>query len=359
MITEKEVLAIELVYAYQYFKKTASNNLNYTNDKNFRSLIDEMFSYKDEFLQSVFSGWGANGLEAYYNYQHYIDEYMLGCSAESCASTGLFKSKIDKMRSEERRAGLTELRKYLDTYNDLYEQTSFYHAIYIAPSAPNNYDVYKDYQFKTSLFDQCIYGVVKKHNLSDAQRNQFKNYANSLTIENRGNIYFSNNKLAGLQQTICNSMQSLTDNLEIIPEYYATQEAINYMLFYFVNKRGDNIKELINLYEQEKWQRAVLQSLDNISASIEKLSRKLDEKMIKIAKAFSCLEISINNKLMFLDNKIDAIADETTQHYLKLAKKIADLNSNDIDYQNRMLDIFKNIQNTIDGVVYNIGNKYL
>lgn len=117
----------------------------------------------------------------------------------------------------------------------------------------------------------------------------------------------------------------------VIPSFYASSEdAIQKMCFLYINKRADNIKDLINLYETEKWREKVLDKLDiqnnllnevgkamvaslnSVQNSIKKHTSTIEKQMVNISKQISELpsHVSTDSNTGLVLAKLEAIRTE-------------------------------------------------
>lgn len=84
--------------------------------------------------------------------------------------------------------------------------------------------------------------LEKSKELSNEKQQEKEKAYNPVKIANETLNYFKTDML-----------KEIRNYLTVIPLDYFNEEAITGMLYYYTNKRGDTIKELINLYENEKF----------------------------------------------------------------------------------------------------------
>ncbi len=119
--------------------------------------------------------------------------------------------------------------------------------------------------------------------------------------------------------------QQIIQDLEIIPQYYFTKESIERMLFFFVNKRADNIKDLINLHEQTLFQEELIKGINNLSVSINKLTQAVNDGFRRLGAQLGVINNSImeNTRQMQVNKqKLDTIQDKVARNYINTVEHI-------------------------------------
>ncbi len=134
---------------------------------------------------------------------------------------------------------------------------------------------------------------------------------------------------------ICETERKLLDyganlpaKLTVIPAYYFKADAVEKMLFFYVNKRADNVRDLINLYETTVFQEAVLKSLKDIAVSVDKLTDAVRGGFTRLGLQLGVVNESIqeNTKQQRLNReKLSEIKDENARHYLDIVDAIDDI----------------------------------
>ena len=133
-------------------------------------------------------------------------------------------------------------------------------------------------------------------------------------------------------------LDSIKNNeITIVPSFYQTEEAVEKMLFLYMNKRADSIKELVNLYEQTEWQSAMVKGLDDINNAIVTMHDKMIEKMninnIMLMKMIK--EIRLSNNLL----------DDLTKIQVENLNSLTRLNHNVINLESKLNMIDESINN--------------
>ena len=121
---------------------------------------------------------------------------------------------------------------------------------------------------------------------------------------------------------------SLQQILNVIPVYYFQKDAVTKMLFFYLNKRADTIKELINLYEQTVFEAALLKAVDNISVSVNKLSATLNDNFRTLGLQLGVLNETVcqNTKVQVLNKeKLSQIEDNNTKYYMEIINELQSL----------------------------------
>ena len=105
------------------------------------------------------------------------------------------------------------------------------------------------------------------------------------------------------QKTILNeSLKAMLNAIAEIPPYYATNsDAVKKMCFLYVNKRANNLQDLINIYETEEWRRKVISSIADFRNVIALASINLSRQLSNIQSGV----INNNKALYALTNKIN------------------------------------------------------
>lgn len=91
------------------------------------------------------------------------------------------------------------------------------------------------------------------------------------------------------QKSIINKdLNEMLNVLREFPLYYASNpDAIKKMCFLYINKRANNLQDLINLYETEEWRKKVISSIDNfksvVALSSANLSKQISNLQVGVA----------------------------------------------------------------------------
>ena len=120
----------------------------------------------------------------------------------------------------------------------------------------------------------------------------------------------------------------LQGKLNVIPPYYFQNDAITKMLFFYVNKRADNIRDLINLYETTVFQEAVLKSLQSISISVDRLTETVRGSFNRLGLQLGVINESIqeNTSAQRVSyEKLSQIKDENAKHYMEMVNAIDEI----------------------------------
>ncbi|MBQ8292140.1 MAG: hypothetical protein IJX88_06535 [Clostridia bacterium] len=140
-----------------------------------------------------------------------------------------------------------------------------------------------------------------------------------------------NAELCALRETqtkLLDYGERLPAKLKEIPVYYFKQDAVGKMLFFYVNKRADNVRDLINLYETTVFQEAVLKSLKDIAVSVDRLAEAVRGGFTRLGLQLGVVNESIqeNTKAQRLNReKLSEIKDENAKHYLEIVDAIDDI----------------------------------
>ena len=121
---------------------------------------------------------------------------------------------------------------------------------------------------------------------------------------------------------------SVVKKLTELPAFYFKPDAVEKMLFFYVNKRADNIRDLINLYETTVFQEAVLRSLKDIAVSVDRLAETVRGSFQRLGLQLGVLNESIreNTKFQRLSvEKLSAIQDENARHYMEVVDAIGEV----------------------------------
>ncbi len=122
--------------------------------------------------------------------------------------------------------------------------------------------------------------------------------------------------------------EEILKKINVIPVYYFTEDALSKMLFFYVNKRADTIKELINLYEQTEFEGALLKAVKNISISVDKLKESVDGEFIRLGAQLGVLRQSVedNAEQQRLNReKLSEIADKNERYYFDIIDEMHSL----------------------------------
>ncbi len=92
-------------------------------------------------------------------------------------------------------------------------------------------------------------------------------------IDNVEKIEKCNQILTRLEEMSEKCIPDVVSKCKVLPQNYCNREFATRALLLIDNKRADNVKELINLYETEKWQNKVLDNLEQINSNIITLGK--------------------------------------------------------------------------------------
>ncbi len=174
--------------------------------------------------------------------------------------------------------------------------------LFVSNMSPNKKD-----QFYRRLHQEQI-----DQNVALAER---KIQAQTLVVQNTNNI---------IEKLNVEGEQILQD-LEIIPQYYFTKESIERMLFFFVNKRADNIKDLVNIYEQTLFQEELLKGISNLTISINKLTQAVNDGFTRLGMQLGVINNSImenTHQMQVNRQKLNTIEDKMARNYINTVEHI-------------------------------------
>lgn len=137
-------------------------------------------------------------------------------------------------------------------------------------------------------------------------------------------IALAQDTIAAIEKIVQASLAKLTE----IPAYYFKPDAVEKMLFFYVNKRADNIRDLINLYETTVFQEAVLRSLKEIAISVDRLAETVRGSFARLGLQLGVINESIreNTQVQRLNSqKLSEIKDENARHYLEMVGAIEEV----------------------------------
>ena len=89
--------------------------------------------------------------------------------------------------------------------------------------------------------------------------------------------------------------EKIKSSLKYVPYHYFNDEDITGLVFLYVNRRGDTIKELINVYENEKFKAKLLAAIEKNTQEIENLNLSVSRRMSEFTEAITSLSGSINS----------------------------------------------------------------
>ena len=130
------------------------------------------------------------------------------------------------------------------------------------------------------------------------------------------------------ERTLKDKGVQLQTLLTVIPPYYFQNDAITKMLFFYVNKRADNIRDLINLYETTVFQEAVIKSLQSISISVDRLTETVRGSFNRLGLQLGVINESIQENTAtqrISHEKLSQIKDENTKHYMAMVNAIEEI----------------------------------
>ena len=171
------------------------------------------------------------------------------------------------------------------------------------------------------------------------------------------------NKIEELESKIASSderIKEFTDNekpnlsnmLQVIPVYYFEEDAVRRMLFLMVNKRADNIKELVNLYEDLVWKDQLLQGVNRLDQSLNNMVNEINKNFQLLAQHINQVGVALissigmstiricesiegvnqgikENTNILIENQeqLKKIEDSDTRHYLEMSYNMNKINS--------------------------------
>ncbi len=181
----------------------------------------------------------------------------------------------------------------------------------------------------------------------------FKEYLKQLSNEEAATIFHNNEQklLSDLEEDKTKTKQyllskinenkivlnSLKDEFEsnmssrttIIPSVYHNEEDIKNLIDYYVRRRGDTWKELVNEYEHDKKLNQIISSLDNLSNQVNILTNGVIQCFSIIGQQLGIINQSINslqNATALNLDKISEIENQQERRLCELTSSIQSMN---------------------------------
>ena len=158
-----------------------------------------------------------------------------------------------------------------------------------------------------------------------------------------------------LNQMQNNVAKEIRNYLTVIPLDYFNEEAITGMLYYYTNKRGDTIKELINLYENEKFKEKLLGSIQQNTRTMQSIGKVVVTQLQTISNKMN----SLQTELKAMQNSLEEVSRSNLANaYSVLSVMQKQLETQQEQYRqyeetakiNSQLDsVYKNLTVAIDG----------
>ena len=186
------------------------------------------------------------------------------------------------------------------------------------------YEVFAAQVMDFPAYAKKYYGTAKLIEEYDKQLPEYLEKQRQIVAKANKNIAICNQALLALENVNKQFVGKLTE----IPAFYFKPEAVEKMLFFYVNKRADNIRDLINLYETTVFQEAVLRSLKDIAVSVDRLAETVRGSFQRLGLQLGVLNESIreNTKVQRLSvEKLAEIKDENARHYLEVVDAIGEV----------------------------------
>lgn len=144
-----------------------------------------------------------------------------------------------------------------------------------------------------------------------------------------------------------NNLEILKDEseLELIPEYYQKPEVIEKMLFLYMNRRANNIMDLVNVYEQIQWQEAMLNSMKNLGHFIVNFEKTLTRNLSIISNQI--------NELTKEQEKSNAYLSNIQSIEMYNAKQLMKVNDNLLKIDDSVQEVNQSIKDLSLSVVVN------
>ena len=133
--------------------------------------------------------------------------------------------------------------------------------------------------------------------------------------------------------------------LELIPEFYQKPEVIEKMLFLYMNRRANNIMDLVNVYEQTQWQEAMLNSMKNLGHFIINFEKTLSRNLSIISNQI--------NELTKEQEKSNAYLSNIQSIEMYNAKQLMKVNDNLLKIDDSLQEVNQSIKELDLSVVVN------
>jgi len=357
-VNERDLLEVELFWSYLFIKKVTNEKryaFNFELCENFVKDLDCQYS---KFLKTL-------DLGLYHQFQYTMEDLKVAKNKiyeyeSKFLGYKRFKTEIEHEKwligkcekfISENQDKFEEIKRYM--YNNEYGTTNFY--------LDNSQEKIKDIKITKTTYVECFNNLCSQNSIYEKNKPMIENYTKDITVNDyqiENQFVLDGEKREKLIENYGNVRKLLINSLKIIPEYYCTEEAISTMLWYFINRRGDSIKELINLYEQEKWQNEMLRINQNIVSSIDKINDNISHKFADLASKLDCIKYDLNKGIELCTDKINKSIDNNTKHYLKIVDLINDVNRNNIKYNEKLIELIKekNTENSYE-IVFD-SNRY-
>lgn len=150
-------------------------------------------------------------------------------------------------------------------------------------------------------------------------------------------------------------LNEIHNYLSVVPLEYFNEEAITGMLYYYTTKRGDTIKELINLYENEKFKEKLLGTIQQNTLTMQSIGKVVVTQLFNISQKMD----SLHTELINMKKSLEEVAKSNlTNTYTMLSLMQQQLETQEKQYKqyeetarinNEIDSTFKNLTIAIDG----------
>ncbi len=153
---------------------------------------------------------------------------------------------------------------------------------------------------------------------------------------------------------LTNEGKQIVNDLTEIPAYYFKEDSVIQMLFFYVNKRANNITDLINMYEQKVFQDKLIHAVQSIKVSIDNLANVVRSSFVTLGLQLGVINESIQEntrQLLLNKDKLAQIQDDLSRNYIQTVEHINNV-ENIVNNQNEYITNVTNEQH--NSVVANI-----
>ncbi len=170
-------------------------------------------------------------------------------------------------------------------------------------------------------------------------------------------IELSNKELEFVQEKITQLKlegKQIVNDLTEIPAYYFKEDSVIQMLFFYVNKRANNVTDLINMYEQKVFQDKLIHAVQSIKVSIDNLANVVRSSFVTLGLQLGVINESIQEntrQLLLNKDKLAQIQDDLSRNYIQTVEHINNV-ENIVNNQNEYITNVTNEQH--NSVVANI-----